>query len=183
MRSSQAPRRRSLAPACGSWKQAVGGQKVGHVAVKQRRLFDLAGMAGAVEDLQFAAGDALLQRGSGPVRVVLATGDDDGWTGDLGVMPVWLGLLISLELGDDGVDIAEPIAIGEQVGEEMGHRRRAERGAEVLKGVAPAIADAVFLISRDAWRDELLLRVVAGAAHDQRRGLLRAVVVHPDQHR
>src|SRR4029453_443036 len=69
---------RKLAPACGSWEQAVGGQKFDHVAVEQRRLLDLTGMAGAVEDLQFAAGDALLQRESGPVRVVLATGDDDG---------------------------------------------------------------------------------------------------------
>ncbi len=140
-------------------------------------------MAGAVEDLQFAVGDALLQRESGPVRVVLATGDDDGWTGNLGVMALGLGLLIGLELGDDGVDIAEHVAIGEQVGEEMGHRRRAESGAEVLKGVAPTVADAAFLISLDARRNELLLRVVAGAAHDQRRGPLRAVVVHPDQHR
>src|SRR6476659_3451691 len=177
MLSSQAPPRRSLAPARGSWEQAVGGQKIDHVAVKQRRLLDLTGMAGAVEDLQFAAGDALLQRESGPVRVVLATGDDDGWTGDLGVMALGLGLLIGLELGDDGVDIAEHVAIGEQVGEEMGHRRRAESGAEVLKGVVPTVTDAAFLISRDAWRNELLLRIVAGAAHDQRRGPRRAVVV------
>jgi hypothetical protein len=47
-------------------------------------------------------------------------------------------------------------AIGEQVGEEMGHRRRAESGAEVLEGVAPTVADAAFLISLDARRDELL---------------------------
>src|SRR5262245_27820832 len=133
--------RESLAPACGSWEQAVGGQKFDHVAVEQRRLLDLAGMAGTVEDLQFAAGDALLQRESGPVRVVLATGDDDGWTGDLGVMALGLGLPIGLELGDDGANIAEHVAIGEQVGEEMGHRRRAESGAEVLKGVAPTVAD------------------------------------------
>src|SRR5262249_62362232 len=106
-----------------------------------------------------------------------------GWDGDIGGMSFGLGLLIGLELGDDGGAIAEPIALGEQAGEEMGHRRRAESGAEVLKGVAATVADAVFLISRDAWRDELLLRVVAGAAHDQRRGLRRAVVVHPDQHR
>jgi hypothetical protein len=58
-------------------------------------------------------------------------------------------------------------AIGEQVGEEMGHRRRAESGAEVLEGVAPTVADAAFLISLDARRDELLLRVVAGAARFQ----------------
>src|SRR5262245_45414244 len=183
MLSSEAPPRGSLAPACGSWEQAVGGQKFDHVAVKQRRLLDLAGMAGAVEDLQFAAGDALLQRESSPVRVVLATGDDDGWTGDLGVMALGLGLPIGLELSDDGVDIAEHVAIGEQVSEEMGHRRRAESGAEILKGVAPTVADAVFLISLDAWWNELFLRVVAGAAHDQRRGPLRAVVVHPYQHR
>src|SRR5262249_5564263 len=144
-------------------------------------LLDLAGMAGAVEDLQFAAGNALLQRESGPVRVVLATGDDDGWTGDLGVMALGFGLPIGLELGDDGADIA--VAIGEQVGEEMGHWRRAESGAEVLKSVAPTVADAAFLISLDAWWDELLLRIVAGAAHDQRRSPLRGVVVHPDQHR
>ena len=161
----------------------MGGQKIDHVAVKQRRLLDLAGMAGAVEDLQLAAGDTLLQREGGPVRVVLATGDDDGRTGDLGVMALGLGLPIGLELGDDGVDIAEHVAIGEQVREEMGHRRRAESGAEVLKGVAPTVADAVLLISLDARGDELFLRIVAGAAHDQRRGLLRAVVVHPDQHR
>ena len=49
----------------------MGGQKFDHVAVEQRRLLDLAGMAGAVEDLQFAVGDALLQRESGAVRVVL----------------------------------------------------------------------------------------------------------------
>src|SRR5499433_3077456 len=183
MLASEAPPRRSLAPACGAWEQAVGGQKFDHVAVERRRLLDLTGMAGAVEDLQFAAGDALLQRESGPVRVVLAAGDDDGWAGDLGVMALGLGLLIGLELGDDGVDIAEHVAIGEQVGEEMGHRRRAESGAEVLKSVAPTVADAVFLISLDAWWDELLLRIVAGAAHDQRRGPLRGAVVHPDQHR
>src|SRR5262249_51814941 len=183
MLSSEAPARRSLALAGSSWEQAVGGQKFDHVAVKQRRLLDLAGMAGAVEDLQFATGDPLLQRESSPVRVVLAAGDDDGWTGDFGVMGLGLGLLIGLELGDDGVDIAEHVAIGEQVGEEMGHRRRAESGAEVLEGVAPTVADAAFLISLDAWWDELLLRIVAGAAHDQRRGPLRRVVVHPDQHR
>src|SRR5262249_39918747 len=183
MLASEAPPRRSLALACDFWEQAVGGQKFDHIAVEQRRLLDLAGMAGAVENLQFAAGDALLQREGGPVRVVLATGDDDGWTGDLGVMALGLGLPIGLELGDDGVDITEPVAVGEQVGKEMGHRRRAERGAEVLKGVAPTVADAAFLISLDAWWDEFLLRVVAGAAHDQRRGPLRAVVVHPDQHR
>src|SRR5262245_29652534 len=50
----------ALAPACGPWEQAVGGQKFDHVAVEQRRLLDLAGMAGAVEHLQLAAGDALL---------------------------------------------------------------------------------------------------------------------------
>jgi hypothetical protein len=71
---------------CGSWEQALGGQKIDHVAVKQRRLLDLAGMTGAVEDLQFAAGDTLLQRERGPVRVVLAAGDDDDWTSDLGMM-------------------------------------------------------------------------------------------------
>src|SRR5262249_53210180 len=169
MLASQPPPRRSLAPACGPWEQAVSGQKFDHVAVEQRRLLDLAGMAGAVEDVQFAAGDALLQRESGPVRVVLATGDDDGWTGDLGVMALGLGLLIGLELGDDGVDIAEHVAIGEQVGEEIGHRRRAESGAEVLEGVAPTVADAAVLISLDARWDEFLVRVVAGAAHDQRR--------------
>src|SRR5262245_8682604 len=109
VRSSEAPPRRSLAPARGSWEQAVGGQKFDHVAVERRRLLDLAGMAGAVEDLQFAAGDALLQRESSPVRVVLAAGDDDGWTGDLGVMALGLGLLIGLELGDDGVDISEDV--------------------------------------------------------------------------
>src|SRR5882757_5044891 len=159
MPSSEAPPRRSLAPACGSWEQAVGGQKFDHVAVKQCRLLDLAGMAGTVEDLQLAAGDALLQREGGPVRVVLATGDDDGWTGDLGVMALGLGLSIGLELGDDGVDITEHVAIGEQVGEEMGHRRRAESGAEVLEGVAPTVADALLLVSLDARRDELLLGV------------------------
>src|SRR5262245_47908263 len=106
-----------LAPACGSWEQAVGGQKFDHVAVKQRGLLDLAGVAGAVEDLQLAAGDALLQRERSPVRVVLATGDDDGWTGDLGVMALGLGLPIGVELGDDGLDIAEHVAIREQVGE------------------------------------------------------------------
>src|SRR5262249_24079414 len=78
MLASQPPTRRSLAPARGSWEQAVGGQKFDHVAVERRRLLDLAGMTGAVEDLQFAAGDALLQREGGPVRVVLAAGDDDG---------------------------------------------------------------------------------------------------------
>src|SRR5262245_3500862 len=124
MRSSQAPRRRSLAPACGSWEQAVGGQKFDHVAVKQRRLFDLAGMAGAVEDLQFAAGDALLQRESGPVRVVLATGDDDGGTGDLGVMPLGLWPPIGIELGDDGANIAEKAEIGEQVAGGLRQERR-----------------------------------------------------------
>src|SRR5207247_177108 len=97
----------------------------------------LAGMAGAVEDLQFAAGDALLQREGSPVRVVLAAGNDDGWTDDLGVMALGLWLLIGLELGDDGVDIAKYVTIGEKVGEEMCHRRRAEGGAEVLEGVAP----------------------------------------------
>src|SRR5262249_15502115 len=101
-------------------------------------------------------------------------------TSDLSVMALGLRLPIGLELGDDGVDIGENVAIGEQVGEEVGHRRRAESGAEVLKGVAPTVADAVFLISLDAWWDELFLRVVAGAAHDQRRGPRRAVVVHPD---
>src|SRR5258708_29216771 len=114
-------------------------------------------MAGALEDLQFAVGDALLQRESGPVRVVLATGEDDGWTGDLGVMALGLGLLIGLELGDDGVDIAEHIALGEQVGEEVRHRRRAEGGAEVLEGVAPTVADAPLPVRLDARWDELLL--------------------------
>ena len=61
----------------------MSGQKFDHVAVEQRRLLDLAGMAGAVDDLQLAAGDALLQRESSPVRVVLAAGDDDGWTATL----------------------------------------------------------------------------------------------------
>src|SRR5262245_13697989 len=181
MLAAQAPPRGSLAPACGSWEQAVGGQKFDHVAVKQRRLLDLAGMAGAVDDLEFAAGDALLQRESGPVRVVLATGEDDGWTGDLGVMALGLGLPIGLELGDDGVDIAERVAIGEQVGEEMRHRRRAESSAEILKGVAPTVADAVFLISLDARWDELLLRVVDGAATVQGLGLRCSVVVSSDQ--
>ena len=54
---------------------------------------------------------------------------------------------------------------------------------DIAQACWEAIADAVLLISLDARGDELLLRVVAGAAHDQRRGLLRAVVVHPDQHR
>src|SRR6476619_6404684 len=144
----------------GSCEQAVGGQKADHVAVKQRRLLDLAGMAGAVEDFHFAAGDALLQRKGGPMRVVLAAGEDDGWTGDFGVMTLGLGLLVGLERGDDGVDIAEDVALGEQVGEEMGHRRRAESGAEALEGVAPTVADALLLIRLDARRDELLLGVV-----------------------
>src|SRR5262249_58423253 len=145
MLASEAPPRESLAPACGSWDRAVGGQKFDHAAVEQRRLLDLAGMAGAVEDRQFAASDALLQRESGPVRVVLATGDDDGRTGHLGVMALGLGPPIGLELGDDGANIAEHVAIGEQVGEEMGRRRRAESGAEGLQAVDPTVADAVCL--------------------------------------
>ena len=63
-----------------------GRPEIRHVAVEQRRLLDLAGMAGAVEDVHFAAGDLLLQCEGGPVGVVLAAGEDDGWTGDLGVM-------------------------------------------------------------------------------------------------
>src|SRR5262249_43466999 len=112
MLPSEVRPRRSLHSLTGPWEQTVGGQKLDHVAVEQRRLLDLAGMAGAVEDLQFAAGDALLQGEGGPMRVVLATGEDDGWTGDLGVMALGLGPPIGLELGDDGANIAEQVAIG-----------------------------------------------------------------------
>jgi hypothetical protein len=77
-----------------------------------------------------------------------------------------------MELGNDGIDIAEHVAIGEQVGEEMRHRRRAESGAEVLEGVAPTVADAALFIGLDARRDEFLVRVVAGAAHRENCGSL-----------
>src|SRR5262249_45301937 len=45
-RSGQSRQGTALVPACGPWEQAVGGQKFDHVAVEQRRLLDLAGMAG-----------------------------------------------------------------------------------------------------------------------------------------
>src|SRR5262249_3379585 len=80
------PVERALLRARGSREQAVGGQKLDHIPIEQRRLLDLAGMARAVKDLQLAAGDALLQRKCRPVRVVLAAADDDGRTGDPGVM-------------------------------------------------------------------------------------------------
>src|ERR1700688_1703785 len=77
MLSSEASPRRSLAPDCGRREHAVGGQKLNHIAVKQRRLLNLASVAGAVDGLQFATGDALLQREGSSMRVVLAAGDND----------------------------------------------------------------------------------------------------------
>src|SRR5262245_62097359 len=151
----------ALVPACGSWEQPTGDEKFDHVAVERLGLLDLAGMAGAVEDLQLAAGDALLQREGGPLRIVLARGDDDGRAGGLGVIALRLVMPITLELDEDGVDIAEHVAIGEQVGEEMGHRRRAESGAEAIEGVAPTVANPLLLVGLDARRDELLVGVVA----------------------
>ena len=105
-------------------------QKFNHVPVEWPGLFDLAGVSGAIENFEFAAADTLLQGACGFVRIVLAAGDDDGGTGDFVVMIRRFGLLISPELGDDGVNVAELVAFGEQVGEEMRHRRRAEGGAE-----------------------------------------------------
>src|ERR1700692_2177334 len=115
MLASEASAPRSLAPDWSPREQAVGSQKLNHIAVEQRRLLNLAGVARAVDGLQFAAGDALLQREGSPMRVVLAAGDNDRGTGDLGVVAVGLGLPIGLELGDDGVDIAEHVTFGKQV--------------------------------------------------------------------
>src|SRR5215472_11089071 len=161
----------------------MSSQKLDHMAVKQRWLLNLTGVACAIDGSQFAAGDALLQCKRSLMRVVLASSDDDGRTGNFGMVIVRLRLPVGLELGDDGSDIAEHVATGKQVGEEMCHRRRPESGAKVLEGIAPAVADALLLIGLDPWWNEVFLWIVAGAAHDHRCRLLRPVVVHPRQHR
>jgi hypothetical protein len=89
----------------------VGGQKLNHITVKQRRLLDLAGVAGAVDGLQFTTGGALLQREGSPMRVFLVAGDNDGRTGDLGVVAVGLGLPIGLELKCSGSAVWEALSI------------------------------------------------------------------------
>jgi hypothetical protein len=129
----------------------VAGQEFDHVAVKSCRLLNLAGVAYTVKDLQFAAGDLFPQCRSGPMGVVPTAADDNGWTGDLGVMVFRLWLLIGLKLSDCGIDIAELITFGEHVGKEMRHWRGAKGGAEIFECVAPAVADTLLPICIYAW--------------------------------
>src|SRR5215217_2290783 len=63
-------------------KQIMLLEKLDQVAVEQPRLLDLTGVAGAVKDFHFAAGNARLQRGGARMRVVFAAGQNDHRTAD-----------------------------------------------------------------------------------------------------
>ena len=84
-----------------------------------------------------------------------------------------------LELVDDRLHIAMRIAFGEHVSKEVCQRGRTERGAQILKGVAPAIADTLFAVGRDAMLGELPAGIIAGAREHQRGGTPRLLVMHP----
>src|SRR5262249_19638097 len=124
-------------------EQAVPGEKLEHETIEQPRLLDLAGMAGAVENLHLATGNARLQGGGGGVRVVLAAAQDDGRAGDAGMVIVGIRLRQRLELIKNRLQVGVRIALGEHVGEEARYRRGAEGGAQILEGIAPAVVDAV----------------------------------------
>src|ERR1700758_4022425 len=63
-------------------KKAVVFQKFEHVLIEQPRLFDLAGVASPVNDLQLASGNPLLQCERARMGIVLTSGDDDHRTAD-----------------------------------------------------------------------------------------------------
>jgi hypothetical protein len=57
-------------------------EKLDHVAIKQPGLLDLAGVAGAVKDFHFAAGNAFPQGGGARMRAVFTAGQDDRGAAD-----------------------------------------------------------------------------------------------------
>ena len=104
-------------------------QKLDHEAIEQPRLFHVAGMAGAGQDLELAVANTFLQREGGRVRAVLGAGEDRGRAGDALEMVGLFGFLQRLELKANGVDVGGVVALAEQLGEVMRHRRRAKGGA------------------------------------------------------
>src|SRR5438045_9575837 len=88
-----------------------------------------------------------------------------------------------LELVDDRLHVAMRVAFGEQVSKEVRQRGRTERGAQIRKRVAPAIADTLFAVGRDAMLGELPAGVIAGAREHQRGGTPRLLVMHPRHQR
>src|SRR5688572_9373804 len=55
-----------------------------------------------------------------------------------------------LKLIDDRLHVRMRVALDEHLRKEVRHRGRTERRAQILKGVAPAIVDALLLIGGDA---------------------------------
>src|SRR5665213_2470343 len=162
-------------------EQAMPGEELDHEAIEQPGLLDLAGMAGARQHLELAAGNERLQREGALMGAVLATGQDHRRTEDAREMAFRLGLLQRLELTEDGVQIGGVVALDEQIREEMRQRRRTKTRAQILEGVGPAIADAVLRIGLDPPPGEVLARIVAGAGQHQRRRLVRPMVIHEGQ--
>src|SRR5690242_492577 len=148
--------------------QPVLLQELDHVTIEQPRLLDLAGMAGAVQDLHLAAGDALLERRRAWMRGVFAAGEDDGRAFYARVVILGVRLGQRLKLINDRLRVGVRVAPSEQIGEVVRQRRGAERRAEILERVTPAVIDALRGVGGDAARGELLAGIVAGAGKDQR---------------
>ncbi len=87
-------------------------EKFDHETIEKPGLFDLTGVAGAWQDLQFTIRYAPLERERALMGTVLAPGQDRGWTGDTRMMALRLWLLESPELVKDRVQIGEFIAFG-----------------------------------------------------------------------
>ena len=57
-------------------------EKFDHVAVEVPRLFDLAGVAGAIKDFHLATGDACFERSGARVCTILAAAQKDRRAGN-----------------------------------------------------------------------------------------------------
>src|SRR4029079_2876109 len=106
-------------------------------------------MTGAMQDPHLALRNEILERERGLMRSIFASGQDDGRTPDSGEMVCGLCCLEGVELTDDRVEISRRIAFGKHVGKIHRQRSVAERWAEVLERVIPAIIDTAFGVVLD----------------------------------
>src|SRR5580704_18773311 len=90
---SQASASRVLARGRVRRKQVVLFEKFDHVAVEIPRLFDLAGVAGAIKDFHLAAWNACFERSGARVSTILAAAQENGRAGNprVVVVRVWFG--------------------------------------------------------------------------------------------
>src|SRR4051812_40352810 len=120
-------------------------------------------MTGARQRSQLAIRNPFLKREGALVAVVFAAGQNDCRTGDTLMMAFRVGLRECLELMDDRLHVGVSVAFGKEVCKEVRQRSRAERGAQVLEGIRPAIIDAIGSVVGDSPLGKFLVRIVTGS--------------------